>query len=166
MLACLFADSPPINPREKGEYQSNFKTVVYKGRHPSCRLSLNNRCVPLKDVAAELLSNIETMAKMLDEVYEVNEHQAIIDKLGEQLNDLDQTLSGKIVKIIEQRQDGFFPFAMSQAKKHKDSILEMPFDESINNYFKEKAVESIAAKQKIEESDSISFEAFLELYYG
>lgn len=166
LLACLFADSPPINSREKGEFQTNFKTVVYKGRHPDCCLTLNNRCVPLKEVAKQLLEEIQPCSELLDNVYSTEEHMDILMELRAQLENLDETLSGKIVKSIEEKRDGFFPFAMNQAIEHKETILDFPFDPKVQAYFENEAKVSIETKRKIEEEDSMTFEEFLGQYYG
>ncbi|TQV81549.1 glutamate--cysteine ligase [Aliikangiella coralliicola] len=165
LLACLFAKSEPINPREKGEYQSNFKTIVSKGRHPDCCLTMNNGCVPVNEVATELMSQIEPYAALLDKVYQTNDHGDVLSKLRTQLSDLDKTYSGRIVKSIEQRQDGFFPYAMEIAQAHKAFFEKEKLNTERLSHYQQEATLSHQKKLDIENSDTKSFEEFLAHYY-
>ncbi|WP_196140475.1 glutamate--cysteine ligase [Aliikangiella sp. G2MR2-5] len=165
LLACLFAESPAINPREKGEYQANFKTVVYKGRHPECRLSLNNRCVAMKEIASDLLKQIRPFSIQLDNVYRTSDHTDVLDKLEGQLDNLEHTLSGRIVADIEARQDGFFPYAMELTRGHKEYFADNQMSEEKLVWYQKEAAKSIKDKLEIENSDNVSFETFLSNYY-
>jgi len=165
LLACLFAKSEPINQRESGEYQENFRSVVRKGRHPEMCLTVQNRCVPLVNVAKELLSNIRNFSEILDQAYDTNEHCNTVDKLNLQLNDLNQTFSGKIVSEIEKRQDGFFPYAMEVSQQHKEELMANPLTGDVLSHYQIEAENSHKEKQLMEEKESVSFEAFLASYY-
>jgi glutamate--cysteine ligase len=165
LLACLFAKSEPISQRETGEYQENFRSVVRKGRHPEMCLTVQNRCVPLTEVAKRLLNTIRNFSEMLDQAYDTNEHCEIVDKLNLQLDDLSSTFSGRIVKDIELRQDGFFPYAMEIAKKHQAEFRASPLDGEKLAHYQKEAADSFKKKKQIEDDDNISFEEFLSNYY-
>lgn len=165
LLACLFARSEPINLRETGEYQENFRGVVRKGRHPDLCLTINNHCVPLKQFASQLLSQIKVYSQVLDSAYETTDHVEVIEQLFEQLDNLDTTFSGRIVKEIESRQDGFFPFAMEISQKNKYYFSQNLLSESLLNDYQKDAEKSHAKKEQIEASDHLSFEEFLTSYY-
>lgn len=165
LLTCLFAESAPINQRETGEYQENFRSVVSQGRHPDLCLTIENRCVPLKKVAAGLLKQIKPFAQMLDKAYSVTEHSAIMSQLSQQTEDLDDTFSGQIVKEIEQKQEGFFGYAMKISEKHKQSFSLQPLVGKTLQYYEDEARKSVQQKQEIENNDKINFENFLANYY-
>lgn len=165
LLACLFAKSDPIYQRESGEYQENFRGVVRKGRHPDFCLTFKNHCVPLSELADALLEQIKPFGQLLDSAYQTNEHLNEIDRLKNQLGDLNSTFSGKIVSDIESRKDGFFPYAMELSKKHQEYFSTRPLSGERLDYYQKEAEESHLRQKVIEESDEISFEAFLENYY-
>ncbi|MGX5173562.1 glutamate--cysteine ligase [Aliikangiella sp. IMCC44653] len=165
LLACLFADSPPINPRETGEYQENFRGTVRFGRHPEFCLSVNNKCVLAPEFASQLLNQIEKMAKLLDQAYATDEHQLEIKRLRETLKNLDKTLSGIVVANIEKRKDGFFPYVLELSQQHKESILAKPFAEETYQRYAQEAERSHTAKKAMESDTRVSFEAFLANYY-
>ncbi len=166
LLACLFAESSPVNLREKGENQSNFKTVVYKGRHPNCYLSMNNQHVLLTEVADSLLKKIMPFAKLLDEQYQTKDHINIVEKLKKQLLNLDETLSGKIINELKSSQEGFYSYSLSQAVEHKSAITALNFDSAREQYYRQEAKRSLIEKSEIEKNNYLSFEDFLAEYYG
>ena len=165
LLACLFAKSEPINQRESGEFQENFRGVVRKGRHPDLCLTMKNRCVPVKEVARSLLDQIEPFAELLDGAYDTSEHAAVIGSLREQVEDLSKTYSGRVVADIERRKDGFFPYAMELSQKHKDYFKTRPLAGDRLDYYEREAKDSHTRKTNIEQSDTISFDEFLDNYY-
>jgi len=165
LLCSLFAKSEPISAREMGENTANFDRVVLKGRHPDLCLTVQNTCYPLAEVANNILDEILPFAEMLDNTYETNEHFEELNRLKEVLGDLDQTYSGKIVKEIEKRKDGFFPFALELSQEHKEEFINNPLSPNRLSYYKKVAEESHQQKKEIEQTDKISFEEFLKNYY-
>ncbi len=165
LLCSLFAKSDPISAREMGENRDNFDRVVRKGRHPDLCLTVQNNCVPLNEIASKILNEIQPFAELLDTTYSTQEHTHVIADLTNQLNDLDQTYSGRIVREIEAKKQGFFPFAFELSKQHKDEFVANPLKGERLAVFQDMAAQSHQKKQQIEESDSISFEQFLENYY-
>lgn len=165
LLCSLFAKSDPISAREMGENTDNFDRVVMNGRHPDLCLTVENNCVALSDIASKILKEIEPFAAMLDSTYSTTEHSEVLKNLLGQLDNLDETFSGKIVKLIEKEKQGFFPFAKALSEKHKQEFIDNPLSKERLNFYQNVAEQSHQKKNKIEASDSISFEAFLESYY-
>lgn len=165
LLCSLFAKSEPISAREMGENRDNFDRVVRKGRHPDLCLTVQNNCVPLKEIASNILNEIKPFAKLLDNTYSTKEHSLVVAQLTDQLSDLDQTFSGRIVKEIEAKKQGFFPFAFELSQQHKSEFIANPLTSEQLKHYQAIAKQSHQKKQQIENSDSISFEQFLENYY-
>ncbi|MCW9015522.1 MAG: hypothetical protein OQJ89_01015, partial [Kangiellaceae bacterium] len=130
-----------------------------------CRLTVNNQCVSMRQQAAELLRKLGPFADLLDQVYSTTDHRDVLQKLEGQLANLDQTLSGQIVKSIEQRQDGFFPYAMELALRHKAHFEGIKMNGGKLAEYQAEAELSFKQKAEMEASDSISFEEFLNNYY-
>lgn len=165
LLCSLFAKSEPITAREMGENTANFDRVVLNGRHPDLCLTVQNNCVPLGEIANNILSEIAPFAEMLDNSYSTNEYSSVIKELIGQLSDLDQTYSGRIVKEIESKKEGFFPFAFELSQKHKREFVENPLSEERLRHYQTVAKKSHGKKAELEASDNISFEEFLASYY-
>lgn len=165
LLCSLFAKSEPITAREKGENTDNFDRVVMNGRHPDLCLTVKNNCMPLAEIANDILNEIVPFAEMLDSTYSTNEHVEVLTKLKSQLSDLDQTFSGRIVKEMESREEGFFPYALELSKQHKKTFIENPLSVERARFFQQVATDSHKRKSEMEQGDEISFEAFLASYY-
>lgn len=166
LLSCLFANSDPLHQRETGEYQENFRCVVRKGRHPDVCLTHRNQCVPMKNIANSILTQMKPFAELLDNSYDTNDHLDILTKLQGQLEDLSTTFSGQIVSEIERRNDGFFQYAMGLSKKHKEFFAENKLNGSRLAFYEAEAKSSHKRLLEIEANDTISFEAFLANYYS
>jgi len=165
LLSSLFAESDPITAREMGENTSNFDRVVMNGRHPDLCLTVRNSCVPIKEIAENMLNEIAPFAQLLDSSYETDEHSQVIKQLLGQLDNLDTTFSGRIVKDIEQRKDGFFSYALEKSNEHRQLFLNDPLHGERLEHYKLAAKESHQRKTQMEKDDKISFEKFLEAYY-
>ncbi|MET1255957.1 glutamate--cysteine ligase [Aliikangiella maris] len=165
LVACLFSNSPGINLRETAEYQDNFSRVVRQGRHPDLNLMLNNHCISLQEFAGNLLNQLKPVAQLLDEVYQVNDHQSEVNRLTHQLSDLNSTFSGRIVNQIEKREDSFFGYAMEISREHKKYFAQNQLTPDKLKQYQQEAQLSHTRKSEIEDGDTLSFEEFLASYY-
>ena len=161
----LFCKSEPITQRESGEFQENFRCVVRKGRHPDLCLTLKNRCVPLKEITATLLQDIQPFAELLDGAYQTKDHTNEVNALRVQLTDLEQTLSGRLVAEISKQQQGFFGLGLELSQSHLQHFKNRPLAAETLAAYQSEAKDSHQRKKQMEESDKISFEAFLANYY-
>lgn len=165
LLCSLFAESDPITSREMGENTNNFDRVVMNGRHPDLCLTVRNSCVPIKELAEKILQEIAPFAKLLDTSYDTTEHSQVIEQLLGQLDNLDNTFSGRIVKDIESRDGGFFSYAMDISSKHRQQFLDNPLQGDRLEHYALVAKQSHQTKAQVEKDDKISFEEFLQAYY-
>ncbi len=166
LITCLLSKSAPINQRESGEVQENFRAVVRKGRHPELCLTHKNQCVPLVKLAKGLLKEISQVSVLLDDVYQTSEHSDVIEHLSKQLDNLDETFSGRIISDIKETKQGFFPYAMALSREHQSYFNQHPLSPEKMAFYQEEATTSHKKKNEIEQSDTISFEQFLANYYA
>ena len=59
----------------------------------------------------------------------------------------------------------YFQTALRHARQHREYFLDHPLDASLVAYFQSLARESLAKQVEIEQSDDISFEAYLDRFY-
>ena len=165
LLCSLFAESDPITAREMGENTNNFDRVVMNGRHPDLCLTVRNSCIGIKELAENILKEIIPFAQLLDTSYDTAEHSQVIEKLLGQLDNLDSTFSGRIVKDIENTDGGFFSYAMEISNKYRQQFLNDPLQEERLAHYALAAKQSHQTKAQMETDDKISFEEFLDAYY-
>lgn len=63
---CLLSPSPPISPDEKKEIQKNYLKVVWEGRRPACKISIQKKEVSLREIGLSLCDTLRPLAEKLD----------------------------------------------------------------------------------------------------
>jgi glutamate--cysteine ligase len=166
LLHCLMQDSAPITERETAENKKNFARVVKGGRDPELYLWKHNRQHPIRTLAHQLFDEFELPAILLDRAYGVNLFSESLASARPLIDQPEKSLSGQIVEIIEQRKDGFFPFAYELSQEYAKHFKSAPLEDSVRTRFEQEARRSLEQQSIIEASDQISFEEFLALYYA
>jgi len=157
--------SPCITEREEAETKKNFARVVKGGRDPALYLWHNNKQQRLEDLANSLFEGFEVAAGLLDRAYVTDDFSKTISQLREQISHPELTLSGQVVATIEQRKDGFFPFALELSQQYKAAFLNQQNNQDVTKRFREEAQRSLTEQKRIEDTDTRSFEAFLASYF-
>jgi glutamate--cysteine ligase len=166
LLHCLMQHSPPITERETAENKKNFSRVVKGGRDPELYLWKHNKQHPVRALAHQLFDEFELPAALLDKAYGINAFSNLLSDIRPLIDQPNNSLSGQVVDIIEQRQDGFFAFAYDVSKRYADNFKQRSLSDAVRQTFEQEAARSIQAQHDIEENDRLSFEEFLAQYYA
>lgn len=166
LLHSLMQDSDLITEREEAETKENFSRVVNSGRDKELYLIKNNQPVAAQELASTLFSEFAEIAKLLDAAYDCDTYSSTVEALSSVVSEPEKSLSGKIVKQILARSDGFFPYAMEISKQYKSEFLAQPIAEEVNNKFKAEAERSHQNKTEVEHNDNKTFEAFVADYFA
>jgi glutamate--cysteine ligase len=67
---------------------------------------------------------------------------------------------------MEKNRFSFFEFSMKQSKLHHQTLIEEKLDEKISRALRKTSTDSLTEQKKIEESDKISFDEFLQNWNG
>ena len=165
LLHNLLSPSQFITAREDSEIAENRRRVVEFGRHPDLRLIHNNREISLRRWAFQLFDEMMPIARLLDRAQDTNLHQNVLNDYCCVIESPEETLSGKIVRDIKERGDGFFQFARDMAFQHADFFRNHTLGEKTQQMFTAEVENSFAKQQELEENSSGSFEDFLAEYY-
>ncbi len=163
LLFCLFRKSPPSSKEENSEIQNNFISVVTEGRNPELKLAQNNESVSLPAWAVEILQECLDVADLLDSTDKANSVSAYHNAVEEQLskvNDSELTPSAKVLASMREQSMSYFPFALKQSENSAEFLQKKLSDEKIKN-FNAVTKKSNHDREKIEQSDSLSFDEFL-----
>ncbi|NVK86672.1 MAG: glutamate--cysteine ligase [Gammaproteobacteria bacterium] len=165
MLHSVMHCSPLITEREEAENKKNFARVVKGGRDRELYLWRNNRQQAVGDLARALFDEFYIAAAMLDKAYQTEDFSATLATLAEQIKNPELTLSGQVIAAIQQRGDGFFPFAMSLSEQYKAEFLAASVDPAKHKMFTAEAARSLAEQNEIEQNDDKTFAEFLADYF-
>lgn len=159
---CLFEDSPEHDDRLCSDVRVNSMTTVRSGRAPDMELIDRGVSRSLEDWGAEILTSLEPVAELLDEMTGGDAYRQSVAAQKEKLDDVTLTPSGSILADMETEQVPFFKFAMDLALEHRYHFASNPPDESELTAFESMARDSVAAQQAIEDTDSLSFDDYLD----
>ena len=165
MVYCLLCPSDQLSEDECAITSSNRNRVVMRGRDPELTLQVDGEEKPFAGVAREVLTNMESVAKMLDSVTGTTEYSDSIAEQHQKVNDTSLTPSARIVDRMGDEGISFFRFAMDMAQQHEEHFKkDAPTEETLIK-FREQAKQSIIQQQQIEDSDSVDFDSFLADYF-
>ncbi|MBX2868793.1 MAG: glutamate--cysteine ligase [Acidiferrobacterales bacterium] len=165
LVYCLLSESPQLTRDEREQTAENRQRSVMKGREPDLELDLNGRSVPLKKAGIDLIQQLEPVAALLDQAHGGNNYATALAKQTKKLHYPELTPSARILAEMEANDTGFYHFAMQQAAEHEEYFKNLKMDEGTLAQYQAEATESLIEQQRIEDSDTESFQDFLESYF-
>ncbi len=165
LLYCLFEDSPEMTPEEFSMTRKNQQTMVIYGRDSQSTIELPEGDVNARRQMNTLLNKIFPIARLLDQVNGHNDYSATLEKQFAKVSDSNATPSARIINQMFDQGLSFYEFSMQAAEISESKFKKEPLSEEINQKYVSLAQQSHINRQKIEESDTLSFDAFLEDYF-
>ena len=166
MAFCLMQDSPVISPQERKEIDDNLNAVCYRGREPGLLLQRRGKTVSLRQWAGELCETMTGFAKTLDENEPDNSYQQALQQQVEAVKDPDRTFSAQVLEEMRKHNEGYFHYSQRMSRQHQQYFLDMAHSRDQFQAFNAAVTQSIADQKSVEDSDTISFEEFLENYFA
>ena len=165
-LYCLLEESPPIDEKEKACNSQNLQAIVMQGRNPD--MKLESKCVkmPFRQWEQQHLDNMLQVARLFDMAYDNDLHTKVVKQQIEKLRDPHLTPSSKVIRQLDERDQSFFQFAMHCALEQEKHFRNNPLSPEETVPFLHEAKRSLEAQRRMEASDNVSFEQYLEGYFS
>ncbi len=167
LIYCLLLDSPKLDRARLEEIANNQTATAKYGRDPAFRLQRNGKQVSIGAWGTEIIAGVLAVAGQLDRHDGNDSYTAAVQLMQELIDVPDATPSARIIAELEESNSGFFEYAYSMARNHRDyfaSIAE-PNDES-SRALRSEAVESLQRQAEIEASDTLSLDEYLAQYFN
>ena len=165
-LYCLLQDSPPIDDVEKECNSVNLQTIVMEGRNPDLKLASKCNREPFRQWAQVHLDNMLQVARLFDQAYDHDRHSKVVKQQMEKLRDPSLTPSSRVLKHLDQHDRSFFQFAMHCALEQEKHFRNNPLSPEECVPFLHEAKRSLEEQRRLEASDNVSFEQYLEHYFA
>ncbi len=164
LLFCALEESPMISAHESQIHARNFARTVKEGRNPNLTLTRDGNEVALKDWALELVERIRPVAELLD--VEHNEGGVHASSLGLQKAKIDNPLLTPSARVLDEIRalGSASAFGLRQSELHAASFRDSPLMPAEEALFEEMAANSLAEQEKIEQTDTGSFDDFVAAY--
>ncbi len=166
LLHCLFSDSPECDCEEYREILVNQKETVYEGRNPAFRLRRRGEELSVAEWGGELLTAMMPLATLLDDIHATSRFSAVMATMQSRIADSDLTPSARVLAEIRASEMSYFQWTLSKSQEHKATLLTQPLAPEIEESYRQMAATSLKEQQAIEDSDSRSFEDYLESYFS
>jgi len=130
-------------------------------------LSRNGEPVSVRDWGAQNIEQVLAVAEELDRHNAKDSYAAAVHLMRGIVEVPGDTPSARIISELEQSNSGFFDFALSMARSHRDYFASIADanDEAIRALDNE-AVESLQRQAEIEASDTLSLDEYLANYFA
>ena len=161
LLFCLLDNSAVFATHEQLAIDNNNYLVAHFGRSVDLVLTCGREKILLKNWALKLSIKIKLCAKLLS-----IEHQKAVSNIFKCISNPELTPSAIMLNLMRENNQGFFDFANSLSKKHRQTFLAKKINHKHFYYLKNQAQKSFDAQKNIEDSDNISFDKFLANYFA
>lgn len=167
LICCLLTDSPKLDAKELEEVSYNQTATAKRGRDPEFRLLRSGKPVSVRAWGAEIIERVLAVAGELDRHDGNDSYTAAVNLMQEIVNVPEDTPSARIIAELEKSNTGFFDFALSMARNHRDyfAAIADATDES-TKVLDDEADESLQRQAEIEASDTLSLDDYLTNYFA
>ncbi|UCC55615.1 MAG: glutamate--cysteine ligase [Gammaproteobacteria bacterium] len=166
MAFCLLHESPVISDQERLEIDFNLNAVCYRGREPDLVLQRNNRSITLKQWAGELSAAMTGFAGLLDAGSGKDLYGQALLAARNCVSDPERTPSARVLADMRAHGEGYFHFAKRMSEQHREYFRKLERNEKTLQMIEASVEKSIQEQQRIEISDTLSFDEFLEDYFS
>jgi glutamate--cysteine ligase len=166
MAFCLLHESPIISDRELLEIDFNLNAACYRGREPGLVLQRNNRTITLKQWASELCAAMAGFAELLDAGSGDDLYGRALLEAKNRVNEPERTPSARVLADMRAHGEGYFHFAKRMSEKHREYFRKLERNEKTLSMLEASVEKSIGDQRRIEASDTLSFDEFLEDYFS
>lgn len=165
LLHCLQTPSPPDTPSEIAALARNQHAVAERGREPGLMLEGIDGNVSLKDWGLQLLGELRPFASALDDTHGTRAYSEALSAAVAGVMSPETLPSARVLKAVIQEHGGSFTgFVRARSRHIKDEMFAVPLSAEQQSAFDMQARESVEAQARVEASDSLPFERYLQEY--
>ena len=166
LVFCLMQPSPRVDASEREQIDKNQREVAGCGRDPALELVIGGKKQGVTDWVKAICTAMTGVCETLDSA---EGHRLYSQALAEQqrlADDPGAVPSARMLMELQDQQESFFDFAMRKSHEHRRYFGERPLDAERRDDFERAARASLEEQQRIERSDNVSFEEYLERYFS
>jgi Gamma-glutamylcysteine synthetase len=147
-------------------WRDNWNKIVLEGRKPG--LTLTTGCegetLTQAEWGLQVMGELKQLAKVMDQAVGDHRYETVCDKMITCFDNPELTLSGRVLADVI-AQGGIGGLGLSLARDHKAALADVPYNIHSDADFLQEAKQSVARQKAVEDSDTQSFEAFLNAYF-
>lgn len=165
LLFCLLQESPRLNNAERRMIDLNETAVALNGRDPELILQTEDGKRPMLEWAAELLTQIEPVCRILDDGAAEGPYARALAAQQAKLSDAALLPSARILAEMREHGETFHKFARRWSEKHERSFRSEPLKGERRQFFQHLTTESLERLEKLEARPQSPFEEYRRAYF-
>lgn len=166
ILSCLLQDSTPGTDQSRQTNNLNQLAVAHAGRKPGLELEKDGKQIKLKEWAEQILEGMQPVCDILDQDTENKPYRSALKIQQKAVANSDLTPSAIILQKMREQKQPFAPYALNISAEHQHYFRNSPLNSQFTREFKELAKMSHTQQAKIESSDTLGFDEFLQHYFS
>ncbi len=166
LVYCQLSSSPWSSSEGRLAARENLRRVVNRGREPGLELIRNGTDATLQDWALELLADMAPVAALLDDRDRGDASRRSLARQREKVEDPERTPSATVLRLLRERDEPFFYFAMAQARQHRDAFRAQPLDAGRQAEMQDLCVRSLHQQAELESGEDLDFDSYLARYFA
>jgi glutamate--cysteine ligase len=159
-LYCLLSPSPLLLFGEEERIARNQTKVVDQGRLAGLMLETASGEQDLHEWMAQHVTAMQPLAALLDQAHGGTDYQDALVVMQTRIADPSQTLSAQV--LAQTQKSGNWGFGYQQAQQYAANLAAQPLSAEAQLQYADFAAQSITQQTAIENSDSISFQEYLQ----
>jgi len=166
LVSCLIDDSPPCTPESRKVDEENNQRALNQGRHPSLQLlTEKNGKQSLVEASKVLLSSMEAAAELLDSANQTSRHTEAVTTARARVLGKSETPSARVARELNEKQIDYSTL-MGQYSEQWDQVFrDATIPPITRDQLADEAIVSLRKQREIEQSDTMTFDAFLQAFY-
>jgi len=164
LISCLLMSDEIICPAECKMANDNLQKVITRGREPGLSLVTPTGKPTLVEAGGRLLDQIQIVGELLDEVYETKTYSLSVKTQRLKLEDASLTPSAQILSALKESGLDYAEWVLLKSKEHKETFTHASSSTAALKDLARRASRSLIEQQKLEDSDTLDFDQFLEGY--
>ncbi|WED21400.1 glutamate--cysteine ligase [Vibrio sp. JC009] len=166
---CLIKDSDAVDNKELCCWKDNWNKVIEQGRKPGLLLrepkaGCDGNELTLHDYTKQIFSDLEEIAAEMDKANGGDKYQQTCSLLQTWIDNPELTISGQLLEEIKQS-GGIGSVGCKLGIQYREQHLKHEYKVYSEAMMQDEAESSVQAQKMIEESDTVSFDRYLEDYF-
>ncbi|WP_404367554.1 glutamate--cysteine ligase [Marinobacter sp.] len=164
LLDCLLSESDVISDSECRTLDCNYKEVISRGREAGLTLGFDGHRATVLEEAGSLVEQLAPLAQLLDEWEGGSKYERALTAQKAKLDDPSLLPSARVLGAMAEAGQGHLEWSRGMARQHQETLRSDLLSEQTRQVFEQMARQSVSEQQAMEDSDTLSFEDFLEHY--
>jgi glutamate--cysteine ligase len=165
LLHCLLTDSPPDTPHEIAALARNQHRTAERGREPQLQLERGDQSLTIAEWGTQLLQEFVPIAEALDALHGGQGHGEAVAWARDMLQAPDRLPSARMLHDMKSEYDRSYTGFIGARSEHvRQALMAQPFPAEVQAQFERLALESLQEQQRLENAETVPFEAFRQDY--